>query len=292
MNETDKTGSGHPYGGIRAALATIHGKEQAISPPFHEILGASIEVPEGINTDLLGTFSGEIERKKTPLDTARDKARMGMKQLGLPFGIASEGSFGPHVYFPFISQDHEMLIWIDDERGFELVEHKISTETNFNSKTVSHWSELGDFLVKAQFPSHALVIRPNSGFIEGLTFKGLKKESEVKEAIECCSKESKDGKAHVETDMRAHMNPTRMKVINEAAASLAKRLECLCPKCSCPGWGMVDVVRGLPCEDCGEETELVKEEVYGCPLCEEKRAIPRKDGVTKASPGQCPFCNP
>jgi hypothetical protein len=42
---------------------------------------------------VLGTFSGEIERELTPLETLQKKIRMGMEELGLPLGIASEGSF-------------------------------------------------------------------------------------------------------------------------------------------------------------------------------------------------------
>jgi hypothetical protein len=45
--------------------------------------------------------------------------------------------------------------------------------------------------------------------------KGIKKPSDVKEAINRCASVSENGLAHVETDMRAHMNPTRMKVISE-----------------------------------------------------------------------------
>ncbi|MFC4769794.1 DUF6671 family protein [Effusibacillus consociatus] len=282
----------HPYSGRKAVLATMHGKELAIGPPFHKLLQVSIEIPEGIDTDRLGTFTGEIARKGTPLETLRKKVKIGMEHLGIPYGIASEGSFGPYVYFPFIAQDHEILLWIDDERGIEVVEQKISTDTNYNSKTVSKRNYLGYFLNKSFSPSHALIVRPNSGFIPGLTFKGLKKVNEVKEAIKRCAAASTDGLALVQTDMRAHMNPTRMKVIGELAEKMAHRLATLCPNCSCPGWGIVDVVQGLPCGGCGLKTEQIAQEVYGCPSCDLRKTMPRQDGVTKSSPAYCHWCNP
>jgi hypothetical protein len=282
----------HPYSGRKAVLATMHGKELAIGPPFHKLLQVSIEIPEGIDTDCLGTFTGEIERKGTPLETLRKKVRIGMEHLGIPYGIASEGSFGPYAHFPFIAQDHEILLWIDDDRGIEVVEQKISTETNYDSKTVSTWNHLEDFLKKACFPSHALIVRPNSGFIPGLTFRGLKKVNEIKEAIKRSAAASADGQALVQTDMRAHMNPTRMKVISELAENMARRLATLCPNCSCPGWGIVDVVQGLPCEECGLETKQIAQEVYGCPSCNSRKKVPRGDGVTKSSPTYCDWCNP
>ncbi|MFC0273956.1 DUF6671 family protein [Metabacillus herbersteinensis] len=282
----------HPYMGKKAVLSTMHGKQQAIVQPFKKFLNVSIQVPNKINTDMLGTFSGEIERELTPLETLRKKARMGMEELGLPLGIASEGSFGPHRYLPWVAEDHEILLWIDEERGIEVIEHEVSGETNFDAKTISTFNDLKDFLDKVHFPSHALVVRPNSGFIQGFTFKGLKRASEVKEAIDLCTSASADGLVYVETDMRAHRNPTRMKVINKLAEKLAVRLMNFCPNCCCPGWGVIDVVRGLPCEACGLRTKQIAQEVYGCPSCNFKKEEPRQDGVTTSSPTYCDWCNP
>jgi hypothetical protein len=282
----------HPYKDRKAALSTMHGKQQAIGRTFNEILKISIQVPEKINTDELGTFSGEIEREGTPLETLRKKARMGMEELELSLGLASEGSFGPHRYLPMVAEDHEILLWIDDDRGIEVIEQEISVDTNFDAKTVSSWNDLKDFIEKVRFPSHALVVRPNSGFVPGFTFKGLKKPSDVKEAINRCASVSEDGLAHVETDMRAHMNPTRMKVISELAKRMVARLANLCPNCSCPGWGVVDVVRGLPCEECGLKTKQIAQEVYGCTSCDFRKTAPHQDGVTKSSPTYCDWCNP
>ena len=49
-------------------------------------------------------------------------------------------------------------------------------------------------------------------------------------------------------DMRAHRNPTRMRVLRALSWKLAKRLERLCPKCDAPGFGSIGNRRGLPCE--------------------------------------------
>ena len=151
---------------------------------------------------------------------------------------------------------------------------------------------MGDFLKKADFPSHALIVRPNSGFLPGLTFKGLNKIDAVKEAIKRCASASIDGQVLIQTDMRAHMNPTRMKVITELAEKMANRLATLCPKCSCPGWGIVDYIKGLPCEDCGIKTKIMSHEVYGCPSCDYRETIPRQDGLQTTSPMYCDLCNP
>ena len=53
------------YQGEKIALATMHKKELYLKAACEKILGASLSTfDDKINTDLLGTFSGEIERKR------------------------------------------------------------------------------------------------------------------------------------------------------------------------------------------------------------------------------------
>ena len=54
-----------PYAGLRAVLATMHGKDAAIVPVFQERLELSVVTPSAIDTDALGTFTGEIPRSGT-----------------------------------------------------------------------------------------------------------------------------------------------------------------------------------------------------------------------------------
>jgi len=64
-------------------------------------LGVICIVPENLDTDLLGTFSGEIERELSPMDAARQKCLLAMELTGADLAVASEGSFGAHplLYF-------------------------------------------------------------------------------------------------------------------------------------------------------------------------------------------------
>lgn len=80
----------------QASLATKHSKERAIARPLRFALGLDIAATPDLDTDLLGTFSGEVPRVGTALEVCKRKARLGMAGTGLPFGLASEGSFGPH----------------------------------------------------------------------------------------------------------------------------------------------------------------------------------------------------
>lgn len=54
-----------------------------------------------------------------------------------------------------------------------------------------------------------------------------------------------DGRVLLETDMRAHCNPTRMAAIRQLSFLLVRRLSSLCPSCGAPGWAVVDSEPGL-----------------------------------------------
>ena len=59
------------FKGRKLLIATMHKKEMAIAPILEKALGVKCVLPENFNSDLLGTFSGEIERKDDPLLTAK-----------------------------------------------------------------------------------------------------------------------------------------------------------------------------------------------------------------------------
>ena len=235
-------------------MSTRHGKEQSIAPPLAAHLGMRVRVPADLDTDRLGTFTGEVARVGTPLEVARRKARLGMTATGLPLGLANEGSFGPHPSLPFIPADHELLLFVDDERGIEVAEETLSVDTNFANTTVAAAAELeAEFLQRARFPSHGLIARPQAGSEGAPLIKGITTPAALRDAVARCAQASSDGMAHLETDMRAHMNPTRQAVLRGLAEQLAHRLATRCAACGTPGWGVVGVVRGLPCEQCGHE---------------------------------------
>lgn len=270
------------YDGRRAALATRHGKEQVIAPAFAAVTGLAVTVPAGIDTDALGTFTGETPRAGSMLQAARAKARLGMAASGLPIGLASEGSFGPHPVLPFLAMGRELLIVIDDERGIEVVEEAASERTNFAALEIAPGADVEGFLARAGFPGHALVLRSDERLV-----KGIATRDELGGLLSRCT-----GPLRLETDMRAHVNPTRMAGIGRLALRLAQRLATPCPVCAAPGFGTVRRETGLPCSACAAPTPLVSRLVCRCPLCGHETASPRNDGRQAATPAECPECNP
>lgn len=281
-----------PYFGRKACLATKHGKEKVVGRPFDYALGLKVLVPPDIDTDSLGTFSHEIPRVGTPLEVCRQKARLGMAATGLPFGIANEGSFGPHPYMPFVPSNLEIIAFVDDERGFSIHEMLFTEKTNYAQREVSGFAELGDWLRTARFPSHGLIVRPKSDHPKIAVEKGIVTLERLRATIERATAYSEEATALVETDMRAHFNPTRMTLIRRLAFKMARRLATPCPACKAPGWGITGQSKGLPCKECDTPTEMILSEIFTCTGCAHRQERPRPDGLKMAPQGRCPYCNP
>lgn len=279
-----------PYAGRVASLGTQHGKERAVERPFRLALGLKVMVPADLDTDLLGTFSGEVPRSGTALEVCERKARLAMASTGLSLGIANEGSFGPHPYLPFIAAGLEVMTFIDDDRGLVVTESFLAKETNYNQREADDVAEIEEWLHAVHFPSHALIVRPKSGGrIQGMT-KGIVTRESLATAIRLAAVNSTDGAAVVETDMRAHLNPTRMASIRKLAFRLVRRLATPCLACRAPGWGQTGVIKGLPCEECESPTVQVLSLVFSCSACGHREEKRRDDATASAQ--CCPCCNP
>jgi hypothetical protein len=282
----------HPYRGCRAVLATAHGKAEAIAPAMKLRLDIEVVVPAGLDTDSLGTYSGEVARIGTMEDALVRKAHVGLEAANLTLGIASEGSYGPHPHFPFIGAGLEQMILIDAVRGYRIQESLFEDRPVFETAEVADLAEINPFIERSRFPSHAAIVQPIGVSTNDMLFKGLQGLEDLEQAVRRCIEASPDGRARIQTDMRAHMNPTRMNTITRLAGRFTDRLLSLCPKCDAPGFGRTGVMKGLPCTECGWPTELVREEIHSCHACGETEMRPRSDGLLATGPRNCPNCNP
>ena len=277
------------YRGRQVALLTQHGKEHVIGEVLDVALGCRVERVEGYDTDLLGTFSRDIPRVGTQIEAARKKARIGMELSGLPLGIASEGAFGPDPFTGMFSWNVEVLVWIDNERGLEITA-VAQGKTNLAHTLTTSWEEVEAFAQKVGFPEHHLVVRPE-GENDPRIRKGIDNWADLQATFSWALDQSKNSHAFIETDMRAHANPTRMNNIRAAAEELANKLTSHCPACGAPGYWIVERIAGLPCKRCGKPTHETRAEVYGCCKCTHRATLERTDKAY-ADPGHCDDCNP
>ena len=280
------------YVGREICLTTRHGKERALALPFSLGLGASLTLSI-CNTDQLGTFSGEVERLDDAINTCRRKALMGLEQSGLRLGLASEASFGPHPVVPMLAAGQELLLFVDLDRGMYVLEQRLELRNNYAHKLLEPDEDPLAWLKQVGFPSHAVIARPADASPGRWDWhQDLCNTAALAEALAACRRADSRGQVWLETDMRAHRNPTRMRSIRRVGVALARRLGTLCPSCTAPGWGVLDIRLGLPCGWCGTATELTAAEIWGCVACGHQLERPRRDGLLAADPGHCPWCNP
>ena len=276
------------YTNTTFALLTKHGKDRAIAPRFAEALQATINVVDSFDTDTLGTFTREIPRFGRQLDAAREKAELAIEMSGCPLGLGSEGSFTPGP-FGLGSFNLEVITLVDRVRGLEIT-GALREVGHQASGTFETWDALADFAQKMKFPSHALVVRPNDENDPHI-HKDLTDWDTLRTAFDQCRASSQSGAIFVESDLRAHRNPSRMKNIGAACEDLLARMLRFCPACEAPGFGLARLESGLPCSWCGEPTNDWKAEEFRCVSCTHIESKPRADRQ-KANPGLCPHCNP
>jgi hypothetical protein len=279
----------HPYANQRIGLATMHEKERALAPAFRRVLGAEIVVPP-IDTDTLGTFSGEVPRPDALVETAILKAEMVFEAMpDVECAVASEGSYGPIERLPLVPSGVELLAFVDRKRGIRHVETMPTHRTTWRLQRFAKGDPDRLLALKGMgFPRFGVFVVCSSDMSKPI--KNLATVDAVIAAMDREAERSEDGLAVLYSDMRAHMNPMRMKVLRAAAFKLAKRLQRLCPRCQAPGFGPVGARRGLPCEGCGEPTHWIDFEIDGCTVCGHAASRPRKDGRRTASRLSCKAC--
>jgi hypothetical protein len=277
------------FRGRTLLIVTKHKKEKVIAPILVKELGVNCVVTENFDTDILGTFTGEIERLDDPIVTARKKCLMAMELNNCDLAIASEGSFGPHPTIFFVPADDELTLLIDKKNNLEIVARELSTETNFNGSEIKTEADLMEFAKNAKFPSHGLIIRKTSNELKEIV-KGITKKEHLLSTFNFFI--SNYGKCFIETDMRAMYNPTRLKVIEKATKTLADKINRLCPSCKAPGFGITEVTQGLPCQDCNFPTKSILSYSYSCQKCSFSQEEKYPQGKNTEDPMWCDLCNP
>ncbi|MBC7428547.1 MAG: hypothetical protein H7336_08050 [Bacteriovorax sp.] len=276
----------HPYHGKTIYFGTKHEKDRSLKEQFSAI-GLNCEVVE-IDTDSLGTFSGEVKRIGSVQETLRMKIKLVMDKMpSEDLFLASEGSFGPHPTLFFANSNQETLMFFDKTSNLEIVSSDITLETNLNEKTIKKNECYQKFLNEIKFPSHGLILQSDS-----LLIKGIDNPDYLKSTIEKIFKSADIESIKIFTDMRANFNPTRMKFIGSVGKILINKILTLCPGCSSPGFGIVKHLPGLPCRDCGFATNGILFYVLQCPKCGLQEKQKRSDDVFYSEPAECDMCNP
>jgi hypothetical protein len=271
---------------VRVAVSTKHGKLAQIQPAFAALNQWRLEVAP-LDTDMFGSFSGEVERRMSPRETVIEKAKAGARLLGLDFGIASEGTIGAHPHLPFINSDYELLAFVCLSQNISVVESYLSADIVAHSQMVSRTTDFEELFRKLNMPHHAvnIVVETSDG---RQVIKGI---FDSREALQIIEQSLATAKVTIESDFRAMNSPSRQANITICAQRLAARVAASCPGCSCFGWGRVGYEYGLPCRSCGRQNlGVANSERLGCQGCNYTET--KHLGVYEIEPARCEFCNP
>jgi len=279
------------FQGRLAVIATMHCKERVIGPILEAALAIKTLVPPNLDTDRFGTFTREVDRAGAQLEAARRKALAAIELTNISLGIASEGSFGPHPILPGVAYNQELVVLVDREHGLELTGEHRTTQTNYRHCTIRDLAEAEKFAQAVGFPSHGIVVMA-SPKADPPIFKGITTIEGLTHAVPQALNQSPTATIHLEADMRALYNPTRMAAIAEATRDLARKLSQRCPACQWPGFDMGERVPGLPCALCNAPTELTLLGRSRCQYCGFTLDHPYPDGLRTADPTYCAYCNP
>ena len=269
----------------------MHEKERVIAPLLEKHLGVEIIVPKNFNSDQFGTFTRDIKRTGNQLEAARAKLERAMKDLGVDLGVSSEGSFGAHPSMPFIQSNLELLLFIDKKSGYEIRGHHRTSETNMDGQYVTSIEEALKFAKKIGFPDHGIILRKSENGKLGI-HKNIQTKEMLIETVGKMLSGIFTKKIFIETDMRAHKNPTRMKAIAKSTEDLINNIASLCPQCHAPGFVVIDFEKGLKCSLCGLPTDLPTNDIYKCSVCNHKEKRPVTLYGNNADPKYCEYCNP
>ncbi|TFC89598.1 hypothetical protein E3T28_00360 [Cryobacterium sinapicolor] len=273
------------YSGRTITFATMHGKELLAQDTFQNTLGANVTAAAGLDTDQFGTFAGDIPRPLSPRDSARAKARLGMHLAGTTLGLASEGTFTSG--FGLLVENTEILIFIDNTLGLEIVEGSVTTSPVAGGRRITNAREALTFASAIGFPDQGVILQSAQND-RTYAHKNITQLEVLGDTTEALLKQHHS--VVILPDYRAHKAPSRAAAIRALCEKMAQRLATECPRCRAPGFGHTNVEHGLPCSSCGSATQVIAADIHGCGRCTHQTRTPRRHA--HADPEWCDHCNP
>ncbi|MTW19247.1 hypothetical protein GJ689_23915 [Rhodoplanes serenus] len=270
----------------------MHGKERVIAPLLRRFLGLRVETVHGLDTDRFGTFTREVPRPGSQRDAARAKIAAAFAgNPGVRVAVASEGRFGPHPIVPFAPLGVEIVLLADRDTGIEILGQFVDLDAMWTHAIVTDIAAARIFAESIGFPVQGIIVSgckdegpcPESGL-----FKDVQDHADLERAVDNVI--ARCGAAVVETDMRAHCNPRRMKAIKRATVNLIREFGTRCPNCDRPGFVITERIPGAPCALCGTPTRLIRAEASACAGCGHRAK--NSVGPPAADPSLCDACNP
>ena len=271
-----------PFHGAHFGLLSLHDKASIIAPLLAECWQARLTNTTAFDTDSLGTFSGEVERRLSPLECALRKARLAVELTGADFGLGSEGSFGSVLWG--LSVINQELVACVPARGDWFV-----VGCHAEPVAVSE-CQYGDSEAVARFWSDLPAGQGVMLIGEGRIAKAVTSRADADAQLAQWYGEQIPPQLRIAYDLRAHQSPLRRLNIARATTNLLARMDSRCSVCALPGFWPDQTETGLPCGDCGYPTNSARAQVAHCRGCGYRLSTPVT--AVYADPATCPLCNP
>lgn len=270
-------------------MATKHEKDAILSPLFEEAFQQQV-LNLKIDTDVFGTFSGEIERPTDQKGTALKKLEAARTIQPNGVIIVSEGAFFPYPDMPLLNLNVEILVLHEPLNNLLIWSEYRSLESNAAKLTTTNLREAVQFANKLKFPETGIILMSAQRAVKDRTIiKNLISIEEFESSFLLLSKNETES-VILETDLRAMRNPIRRKNIYEAGKKLIENMQSYCPNCNTPGYTIQSAEAGLPCAWCNSATKNTAFHIWQCAACmyQEKKTV----NQPFADPGTCDLCNP
>lgn len=276
-----------------ALLVTKHAKEKVIGPLLQQEFNINLQLAGNVDTDLFGTFSGEIERQQNQYETAKLKINAA-RQLyaGADLYLASEGSFNPHPEAPVISVNTELILLADLKNDVEIAAWYKTYNTNIENRKITTAAQLADFAMAIGFPDNRIILKAKNADGKLQVAKGASTVEQLIEMFDYTQKHAANSIVEAETDMRACYNTLRMENIRLCTINLINEMHSKCGQCETPGFSVAESKPGLPCGQCSMPTKSILYYVYQCKKCSHKSEVKYPLGKMAEDPMYCNFCNP
>ena len=271
------------------ALATLHGKQAIIAPVLEPATGCTVVHVAEVDTDRFGTFTRDVDRVGSQIEAARAKARAALDHSGLQLALASEGAFVTDPIAGVIPWNIEIVLLLDARNSRELV-GMAQGPARAGQGLARNADELLQLAPALGFPEHQLCLRPDHSE-DSRVIKGLGAADALLDAFTRTLAQSARGQVFVESDLRAHCNPTRQAMIRRATEDLCQKMRSPCPACGQPGFALSGHRPGRPCRICASATREPLAQLWSCGACHHTEE--RREGLPAlADPARCDRCNP
>ena len=100
----------------------MHAKELAVAPPFRRVLDAEIVVAPHLDTDELGTFSGEVPRPDALVETCASRPSLPSARSTSTAPSPTRAATGRSTRVPLMPSGVEIMAFLDRKRGIRIIE--------------------------------------------------------------------------------------------------------------------------------------------------------------------------